>query len=507
MTRESEIYKSYQQDWNKFARDVLGVKLDPAQQDIVNSVQHNRRISVRSGTARGKDYVAAVSSICFLYLNYPSKVINTAPTGRQVESIMMPEISRLFKNAKYPLGGRLLKDGIYFTQDDTWYLMGFKADGDNVERWSGFHSPNLMTVVTEASGLSQQTYDAMEGILQGNSRLLLIFNPNRTSGEAYKSCRSPRYVKHKLSGLDAPNVVNYQRVIKGEISEVDYKKLHIPGQVDYEWIDDKVNHWCVEIPKDDYDPNNFDFIWNDKCYRPDKLFRVKVLGEFPLESDDTLIPLHWIEAANERWRQWQEQGWATKEPLRLGVDVAGMGRDNTCKCYRYGNYVSKINKLNILVDSTIHMKVAGSINSELGLNTSAALIDTIGEGAGVLSRLHELGVKRAISAKFSESANDLHDFTGIRKFVNMRSWCYWAVRDALDPANNVNLVLPPDDELTQELTETKYIIRSDGSYIIEPKEEIKKRINRSPDKADSLALSYYPYHNQSNIQDLTKIFQ
>ena len=65
---KNQLYQ-YKNDWNKFARDILNVKLDPAQQQILHSVQMNRRTSVRSGNARGKDYVAAVASLCFLYLN------------------------------------------------------------------------------------------------------------------------------------------------------------------------------------------------------------------------------------------------------------------------------------------------------------------------------------------------------------------------------------------------------------------------------------------------------
>ena len=46
----------------------MGVFLDDEQKAIVTAVQHNRRVSVRSGTARGKDFVAAVIAMCFLYL-------------------------------------------------------------------------------------------------------------------------------------------------------------------------------------------------------------------------------------------------------------------------------------------------------------------------------------------------------------------------------------------------------------------------------------------------------
>ena len=46
--------------------------------------------------------------------------------------------------------------------------------------------------------------------------------------------------------------------------------------------------------------------------------------------------------------------------------------------------------------------------------------------------------------------------------------------------------------LTEELTETKWKFQSNGSIMIEPKEDIKKRIKRSPDYMDSLANTFYP---------------
>ena len=70
---------------------------------------------------------------------------------------------------------------------------------------------------------------------------------------------------------------------------------------------------------------------------------------------------------------------------------------------------------------------------------------------------------------------------------------YWALRDALDPQFDYNLELPPDDELKQELTETRWDTRSNGKIFIEPKDKIKERIGRSPDKSDSVALTFYPY--------------
>jgi hypothetical protein len=66
------------------------------------------------------------------------------------------------------------------------------------------------------------------------------------------------------------------------------------------------------------------------------------------------------------------------------------------------------------------------------------------------------------------------------------------VRDWLNPDNKTGAMLPPDDELFQEMTETKWKFRSDGRIQIEDKEELKKRIKRSPDKFDALANTFWP---------------
>lgn len=198
-TRAAALFASWRADWNKFIREALGVELDAEQQAVVSAVQGSPLVSVRSGTARGKDFVAACAALCFLYLTprwnargemvENTKVALTAPTDRQVKNIMMPEISRLFNRARqrgFILPGRLNAYDIR-TDSDEWFLTGFKADEHNHEAWSGFHAVNTMFVVTEATGISDDTFAAIEGNLQGNSRLLLVFNPITLVGYAARS--------------------------------------------------------------------------------------------------------------------------------------------------------------------------------------------------------------------------------------------------------------------------------------------------------------------------------
>ncbi|MBS3742252.1 MAG: hypothetical protein KGY74_09045 [Candidatus Cloacimonetes bacterium] len=486
-----DILRKYRKDWNKFAYDVLDIKtLDKQQQEAIYKIQNNKKVSIRSGNSRGKDFIGAVSSLCFLLLNIPSKVINTAPTGRQVYNIMMAEIGRIWENANYNLGGRKLNTAIKF-EDDNHFLLGFKAGDTKKEAWQGFHSPNIMVVVTEASGINDKVYESIEGILTGNSKLLLIFNPMKSSGETYKSTISKKYKSIRLNSMDAPNVLNYEKVLSREWTEEQYKKNKIPGQVDWAWVNDKVGKagWSYKISKDEYTPDK-DFVWRGKYYRALDPFRIRVLGKFPLSSSDTLIERDWIELSHKRWKNY-ECGKARKQKI-VGVDVAGQGRDKTVFTERVENYVKNIDVLNINIDDTIHMQIAGIVKQRIEESGGIYFIDTVGEGAGVFSRLAEQKVENVYGAKGSYSAKGLTDYHELKEFNKMRDFIYWAVRDALDPKNEFNLMLPPNDELDEELLSMTYSVKSNGKIKIKSKDDIKQEIGRSPDIADSLAMTFTP---------------
>jgi hypothetical protein len=480
---EHRVFYSWMYDWNKFAKEILKVSLDPQQQEILEAVQNNPRVAVASGTARGKDYVAAVAALCFMYLTprfnkkkeliSNTKVAMTAPTGRQVGNIMYPEITRLFHKAGC-LAGRLVGYDIR-TNHTEWFLTGFKANEHHHEAWSGFHAVNTMFIVTEASGIDDGTFSAIEGNLQANSKLLIVFNPNTSIGYAAKAMSSPRFKSFRLDDLNAPNVLQ--------------KRTIFPGQVDYEWVKDKVESWCATVTENDFDEGKGDFEWEGRIFRPNDLFRVKVRGMFPEVSEDVLIPYSWIELANKRYEEKKSEeltGWR-----KVGVDIAGMGRDSTVILHRFDDMISEIN-VHQSGGKADHMRTAG-ILATLLKGRIEVMIDTIGEGAGVYSRLLELGyANKVFSCKFSESAVGLSDVTGVYKFQNMRAYLFWAVRDWLNPAFNSKACLPPIPQLTQELVEIRYTIMSNGAIQIEPKDDIKQRLGRSPDYSDALANTFYP---------------
>lgn len=142
----------WRSDWCAFASDVLRANLDEEQKAVLRSVQKNPMTAVASGTSRGKDFVAACAALCFMYLTPEwdddgnlirnTKIALSAPSQRQVENIMTPEVRRLFRNAGI-LPGRLVANDIR-TDYEEYFLTGFKADNKNQEVWSGFHAANVM---------------------------------------------------------------------------------------------------------------------------------------------------------------------------------------------------------------------------------------------------------------------------------------------------------------------------------------------------------------------------
>ena len=73
-------------------------------------------------------------------------------------------------------------------------------------------------------------------------------------------------------------------------------------------------------------------------------------------------------------------------------------------------------------------------------------------------------------------------------FANVRALAYWSLRDSLDHDHGSMLAIPPDPELLSDLIAPRWKMTLQGIQI-EPKEDIVKRLGRSPDCGDALVLS------------------
>ena len=82
------------------------------------------------------------------------------------------------------------------------------------------------------------------------------------------------------------------------------------------------------------------------------------------------------------------------------------------------------------------------------------------------------------------AGSDAKDKTGQFGFTNLRSQIYWQFREALtDPQRRV--ALPPDQALFADLSSSRYTVVG-GKIKVESKDEIIKRLGRSPDDGDAV---------------------
>ena len=119
------------------------------------------------------------------------------------------------------------------------------------------------------------------------------------------------------------------------------------------------------------------------------------------------------------------------------------------------------------------------------LGTSAIKVDGIGIGQGVVDSLEEEGFDR-VGVNVSERARD------VERFADLRAELWWGLRERLDPEKGDGVALPRDDGLLSELASVRYKITGRGQVRVEPKDEMRKRLGRSPDLADAVVLAFAP---------------
>ena len=460
MKKTKKILRRAQKNPVWFVTEVLKAHPWARQVEILESVRDHSRTAARSCHGIGKSFTAGQVILWFLFAFSPSIVLSTAPTWRQVEKLIWKEVRASYRRARVPLGGHILPKSpeIQIVQDE-WYAMGLSTN--EPDRFQGFHEENILVVVDEAAGVPEDIFEAVEGVLTSqNARLLLLGNPTATSGTFYKAFKGDGWNTIAISAYDTPNFTEFgiteEDVASGSWEQKITGELPNPKLITPSWVADKYKRWGPSSPA----------------------YQARVKGQFPEQGDDTLIPLSWIEAAMERWHD-MEPG----KPKEIGVDVARFGSDNSVIVVRYGPKVVEIEEYS----KQDTMETAGRVVAAERRHVPHSIkVDVIGLGAGVVDRLNELQCL-AQGVNVAERAKDPE------QFKNLRSEVWWNLRERLDPNPATNpepIGLPPNDNLLADLSGIKYKINSKGQIVVEPKDEMKKRLGRSPDIGDALALSF-----------------
>lgn len=447
------------------------------QKEICQSVRDNRFTAVKACHGPGKSSVASKIAAFWISCFPPGEafVVTLAPTGHQVRAILWREINRLHNEGRLPG---------YVTQTE-WKLdngelvgMGRSPKDTDPTAIQGIHQKRVLVIVDEACGVGKQLIDAAETLCTNEfSRLLAIGNPDDPATAFAEMCKpGSGYNVITISAFDTPNFTGE------EIPE--WLKPLLVSPI---WVQERKRKWGETSP----------------------LYRSKVLGEFPEQSKDGLIPQSDLSAAKNREL---EPGL----PNELGIDVARFGDNFTVIYHRAGPVARRHTRY----QGKDTMVTVGHIMKALReTGATKVKIDDTGVGGGVTDRLNEL--KRSTDPRDREERELLagveivgvnvgeaptvvppqranpnksprmrERFSETEKFFNLRAQLNWAMRDRFI-AGDIDLSGNDDeDDLLSQAGDIRYRLTSRGHIQIETKEEMIKRGRPSPDDWDALVLAF-----------------
>ena len=410
-----------------------------------------RRMAVASANSIGKTNAMA-KAMLFWITTRRSMVVTTAPTGALLRMKLWAEAARLYKNARMPLGGRFLPVSMRWEVEPKWGAYGITPRDES--SFEGEHAPSLLVLFDEAQGVDAKFWNAAEGMMASeDAKWLVVGNPLQPKGQFYAAFRKPHlWESHHISALDHPNVQE--------------KRLIIPGAVTHQWVEEMREDWGEEDPR----------------------YVARVLGQFPVGGSDRVVPLPFLENAEARFLETLTDP-SPGEGAHLGVDVARYGDDETVVTVCADGLIAEERRFAGL-DGPAIANVVIQIAEEYGIEQEEARerihVDEIGIGA---SAIDSLAVKEwyVDGVNFAEKPRgDWPEITKNMQFRNLRAELYWITRERL---RRHSLVIPSSLGPTwEELTEPGFSYPA-GLLTIEPKDAIKKRLQRSPDGADAAVLA------------------
>jgi hypothetical protein len=350
---------------------------------------------------------------------------------------------------------------------------------DNPVRMQGVHARGgVFMIVDEADGIPDEIWQGIRANLStGECHLLAIGNPVDPQSYFAKKCSASNVSVLPINAFDTPNFTAYGLVLEDFVSGAWQSKITGPLPAPYlispQWVADSLRDEGGDINS------------------PFFLSRVRAI--YPDMSEDSLIQQAWIEKA---WNNWRDDKCGGPR-VAWGVDVARYGDDKTVLAKREGGRYRIVDTGNQMDSEEVSSMVLKNYHMDRiqrggsSRDKAPVAIDVIGVGAGVYDRLKKdvpsIAVESAGSPECTCSAKSDHKADCSRmKYLNKRAEMWWLFREALRLGE---VALDPNDrQLARELVCVKYKINK-GKVQIEEKSEIKKRLGKSPDRADAIVYA------------------
>lgn len=437
-----------------FVTECIGAVPSDQQAEALVKFKDTRRLSIRSGHGTGKDAFAAWVALWFQTTRTFPKVICTAPTARQLSDILWSEISKWLRQSLLADEFVIQKAKIFHKDHPKeWWIRGISPNikaskEEQAETLAGIHGEHVLVIVDEASGVPDPVYIPLEGIMtQEDNKLLLIGNPTKNKGYFHDSQFHPS-VSRK------------------------WTKLH--------WDSRKSSNVSESYPT----------YMAEKYGIDSNVFRIRVMGEPPIDDDSTFIPLSWATQCIGNEIE-VDESW----PIYLGVDVARYGDDQSVIFPRQGKKILPWESFSGMGTVELSQHI---VRTYIDNDASGVGVDAIGVGGGVVDWLQSdprgLGRREVVEVNSYDAASDNTKHYRLREELwdKVRENCQFARYSFPDVETKIaGMDMNMGQELANELASVKYFFNNRGALQLESKKDMKARGRKSPNTGDALAISEY----------------
>lgn len=418
------------------------------QDEILQSIVDHRKTAVKSAHGVGKSHVASRVAAWWLDAHPPGEafVVSTAPSFAQVRAILWRYIGQAHRRGG--LTGRVNQTEWHIGEEIVGY--GRKPSDYDETGFQGIHAPRVLVIIDEAGGVPEQLWTAVDALVTNDDcRILAIGNPDNPLSHFARVCADTvGWNVITISAFDSPNFT-------GEpVSARLAAQLVSPT-----WVEDAARTWGKDSP----------------------IYTSKVLGEFPVDATDGVVPA----SAVARCRAGDVPEREATDEVQLGVDV-GAGGDQSVIRERRGEAAGRVWRSRHDDPTRLTAEIVSAV---LETGATRVAIDSNGIGWGIMGSVTEKLAELEVPCEVV-GVNVGMKSSQPKRFLNLRAELWWSIGRELSQDAKWNLAAV-DDQTAADLTAPKYHLTNKGLTQIESKDDVRKRIGRSPDDADALLLAYY----------------
>jgi hypothetical protein len=433
--------------WDPIAmvREVFGAEPDRWQAEVLSAFPHVSRIAMKACKGPGKTALEAWCAWNFLLTRPHPKIGATSISEDNLDDNLWAEMSKWQQQSALLLQQFTWSKTriVYNEAPATWFMTARTwpktADPQRqAETLAGLHADFIMFILDESGSIPQAVMTTAEAIEASavEAKILQGGNPTSLEGPLYRACNQEAHLWKVVEITGDPD-----------------DPMRSP-RISLEWARQQIASYGRDNP------------W----------VMVNVLGKFPPASLNALLGYEEVRAAMHRHLTEDAYTWAQK---RLGVDVARFGDDRTVLFPRQGRACFRPRVMRHQRTSSPSVEIATAvIRAKQRWGSEQEFIDaTGGWAAGASDVLRDAGYP-IYDVQFAAPAMD-------PRYENRRAEMWFGMADAIKGG----AALPHLEEMIAELTTPTYMFRK-GKFVLEPKDQVKARLGRSPDLADALATTY-----------------